>query len=118
MRFSLTIHQQIRQHKTWLGNITGLAADKLLRGRKRPYLYFLRAGEFENDYYITYVASDFSIQHTPFTIKVTPESWGYETSVNAALLTTAATIDDVLHIIMQCTKSQPASFVKEELAIR
>ena len=47
--FSSSIHREIQNHPTWYGNISGLSADKMLRGRTTPYLYILRAGQNERE---------------------------------------------------------------------
>lgn len=98
-----SIEQEIANHPAWHGRMSGLSAEKLLRGRKTPYLYILRAGENEMDYYITFVLPDLSIKHQPFVITVTAEGWYYENSGNGGPFTTAS-IDDVLHLMMHCNK--------------
>jgi hypothetical protein len=102
-----SINQEIERHPAWLGPISGLKAEKLLRGRKKPYLYVLRAGEGERenetDYYVSFIIPDFSIKHQPFVITVTSEGWYFE---NAGIggPYTHASIDDVLHLMMHCPK--------------
>ena len=98
-----SIEQEIANHPAWHGKMSGLPAEKLLRGRKTPYLYILRKGENEMDYYVTFVLPDLSIKHQPFTIAVTPEGWHYE-NLSAGGPFTTASIDDVLHLIMHCGK--------------
>ena len=98
-----SIEQEIANHPAWHGAISGLAAEKVLRGKKTPYLYLLRAGENEMDYYVTFLCPDLSIEHRPFVITVAPEGWYYENS-NAGGPFASASIDDVLHLIMHCAK--------------
>lgn len=98
-----SIEQEIANHPAWHGAISGLNAEKILRGRKTPYLYLLRAGENEMDYYITFLRPDLSIEHRPFVITVTPEGWHYE-NCSAGGPFVDASIDDVLHLIMHCSK--------------
>jgi hypothetical protein len=98
-----SIEQEIANHPAWHGSVSGLAAEKVLRGRKTPYLYLLRAGENEMAYYVTFLLPDLTIQHRPFVITVTPEGWHYENTASGGPFTTAS-IDDVLHLIMHCNK--------------
>ncbi len=107
------IEQEIANHPAWHGHMSGLAAEKLIRGRKTPYLYLLRAGENAMDYYVTYVLPDLSIQHRPFIIWVTPEGWHYGNGGFGGPFTSAS-IDDVIHLIMHCNKgaNTPKVFVK------
>ncbi len=98
-----SIEQEIVNHPAWHGRMSGLSAEKLLRGRKTPYLYILRAGENEMDYYVTFVLPDLSIKHQPFVITVSPEGWYYE-NAGAGGPYTSASIDDVIHLIMHCGK--------------
>lgn len=110
-----TIYEEIRAHKAWYGNISGLAADKMLRGRKTPYLFMLRKGENEADYYVSFILPDLSIRHQPFTVVVTLEGWEWE---NAAGGTCSAeeSIMDVLHLMMHTEKNQPIAL--NRLAIK
>jgi len=103
----ISIFQEIKAHPAWHGMISGLNAEKMLRGRKTPYLYLLRAGEFEEgheaDFYVTFVCPDLSIMHQPFVITDTPCGWYFEQG-NGGGPFNHATIDDVLHLIMHCHK--------------
>ncbi len=106
---SHSIHQEIQNHATWYGNISGLTADKMLRGRKTPYLYILRTGENETetqtDYYVSFILPDLTIRHQPFVITVTPEGWYYEnTGVGGPYA--EGSIEDVLHLMMHCEKEE------------
>ena len=85
--------------------MSGLKAEKLLRGRKRPYLFILREGENAGDYYVTYILPDFSIQHRPFVITVNDEGWSYANTSPGGPFADA-TIDDVIHLIMHCHKEE------------
>ena len=98
-----SIEKEIANHPAWHGRMSGLPAEKLLRG-KNPYLYLLRAGENEMDYYVTFVLPDLSIRHQPFVITVTPQGWYFENAAATGPFNLAASIDDVLHLIMHCEK--------------
>jgi len=104
------INEEITHHSAWIGHISGLKAEKILRGFRHPYLYLLRRGEYqlqsETDYYVTYVSPDFSIKHTPFVIAVTPEGWYFENHVAGGPYSSQASIDDVIHLIMHCEKEE------------
>lgn len=97
------IVQEIMNHKAWYGRISGLQADKMLRGKKTPYLFILREGENEMDFYVSFVLPDLSVKHQPFVITVTENGWHYENCAAGGPFTTAK-IDDVLHLIMHCEK--------------
>lgn len=100
---------QIQLHRAWLGQVTGLKAEKMLR-RKKPYAYVLRAGEGENNYYVTFSHPDGSVRHQPFTVTETVEGWYYENH-NSGGPYKDGTIDDVLHLIMHCEKEECASLL-------
>jgi hypothetical protein len=104
---SLSIHRDIQNHSAWYGNIPGLTADKMLRGRKTPYLYILRAGEevsdAETNYYVSFILPDLSIRHQPFTITVTADGWYYENTGGGGPYVQES-IEDVLHLMMHAQK--------------
>lgn len=100
-----SIHRDIQNHSAWYGNISGLKAEKMLRGRKTPYLYLLRAGENtignETDYYVSFILPDLTIKHQPFIITLTSEGWYYE-NYSAGGPYAQESIEDVLHLMMHC----------------
>jgi hypothetical protein len=101
------IHKDIQAHPAWCGRISGLAADKMLRNRKIPFLYLLRAGEHASgngtDYYLSFLLPDLAIRHHPFVITTTPEGWYYDdASIGGPYK--SASIEDVLHLMMHCQK--------------
>jgi hypothetical protein len=100
-----SIEEDMQLHPAWLGSISGLKAEKLLRGKKTPYLYLLREGEHENDYYVTYLLPDLSIRHQPFVITATKEGWSFENGGAGGPFTNSS-IDDVIHLIMHCEKHE------------
>ncbi len=104
---TLSIHQDIENHAAWHGEISGLAANKILRGRKTPYLYILRAGEpcgeDRVNYYVSFLLPDLRIHHEPFVITITSRGWCYEQG-GAGGPYTDESIQDVLHEIMHCKK--------------
>lgn len=106
-----SIIQGIEAHPAWHGRMSGLDAEKLLRGRKIPYLYILRDGEYEMDYYVTFVLPDLSIRHQPFVITVAPEGWSFEQGGQGGPFASTVSIDDVLHLMMHCGKQAPIAKV-------
>lgn len=115
LKFSFnTIEQDITNHPAWLGNVSGLKAEKLLRNRTKSYIYVIRAGENEGDYYVTYTLPDGSIQHRPFVITVTPMGWHCENG-GAYGPFAEASIDDVLHLIMHCERSECVPLINSEV---
>jgi len=110
-----SVHQEIEMHPAWYGKISGLVADKMLRNRKTPYLYILRAGErnegVETDYYVSFVLPDLSIRHQPFIITVREEGWYYENAGGGGPYNKES-IEDVLHLMMHCNKEDCASLNK------
>ncbi len=109
------IHEEIRSHKAWYGHISGLVAEKMLRGRKTPYLFMLRKGENETenqaDYYVSFILPDLSIKHQPFIITATLDGWEWENSGGGGC-PPEASIEDVLYLMMHCEKGQPTPLGK------
>lgn len=105
-----SIHEEIRLHTAWYGNISGLVAEKMLRGRKTPYLFILRKGENatgnQADYYVSFILPDLSIRHQPFIITVTSEGWEWE-NAGPGGCPPEASIEEALYLMMHCEKSQP-----------
>lgn len=98
----------MRNHPAWVGRIPGLQADKLVRGAK-PYNYILREGEFETQYYVTFVHADGVVRHTPFIIYYDQGQWYFEQGgVGGGY--EEETIGDVIHLIMHCNKEEAAPF--------
>lgn len=102
----ISVIQEIENHVAWHAHISGLKAEKLLRGRKTPYLFMLRSGEYEGDYYVTFTTSDLTIKHQPFVITTTPEGWYFQNGGSGGPYTTNS-FDDILHLIMHCRKVDP-----------
>ncbi|MEI8124200.1 MAG: hypothetical protein WCG42_00410 [Parachlamydiaceae bacterium] len=100
-----SIEYNIQSHVGWIGHVSGLYADKLMRKIKTPYQYVLRQGETEFDYYVSFVQQDGTVKHQPFEITLAPEGWYYENS-GAGGPFVDATIDDVLHLIMHCDQGE------------
>lgn len=100
------VTEEIETHQAWHGHMSGLVAEKLLRGKNTPYLYLLRSGEHEGDYYVTYLLPDLTVKHQPFIITSTSEGWHCQNGGNFGSLTTAS-FDDILHLIMHCGKLEP-----------
>jgi hypothetical protein len=99
------VKQDIYSHVAWLGKISGLKAEKMLRGYQVPYLYVLREGECEGDFYVTYVLPNQTIFHQPFMITETDTGWYYENGCSGSI-TPESRLDDILYLIMHCEKGQ------------
>ncbi len=109
--YSCSIEYDIQLHPAWIGLVSGLHADKLLRGITTPYQYVLRHGETESAFYVSFVQTDGTIKHQPFVITTATEGWYYENGGNGGPFLDA-TIDNVLHLIMHCRKEECIPFVK------
>lgn len=109
LRQHINIEQEITLHPAWLGKISGLSAEKMLRNQKKFYLFVLRAGENESDYYATYTHPDGTIRHQPFVITVMPEGWYCEQGGGAGPFIDAS-IDDIIHLIIHCAKDECEPF--------
>ena len=109
------IYKEIQAHPAWYGRISGLVADKMLRNRKTPFLYFLREGEHhsgdDRDYYISFIRKDLTTRHHPFRITITSEGWCYDdTDLRGPF--TKESITDVLHLMMGCQKEDCIPLIK------
>ena len=100
--------QSILHHEAWYGDIEGLKADKLLRG-KEHHTYLLRQGERSTDggwnYYATFVSPDGTVRHQPFVVTITPEGWCAENNGFGGPFQFGG-IECMLHRIMHCEKEQ------------
>lgn len=107
----LSIFEEIEMHPAWYGSISGLSGEKMLRGKTTPYLYILRKGELENDYYITFISSDLTIRHQPFLITDSIFGWHYENGcIGGPLRLEVNRFDDIIHQIMHCQKGECVAF--------
>ena len=116
LKEDFTIFDKIESHLSWKGSIAGLSAEKLLRGKKTPFLFLIRQGEpsvtqNEKNYYITFVTEDLTIKHQPLVISDTTSGWCYENCKPGGPYT-QFTIDDVLHLIMKCEQGESTPFVE------
>lgn len=100
--FELNIKTEIEFHPAWLGHVSGLFAEKMIRHEKQPFLYVLRKGELEDDYYVTFLDANLQVKHQPFTLTITPQGWCYENLQAGGPYKNSVTIEDVLHLIMHC----------------
>jgi hypothetical protein len=93
----------------WMHPVTGLEAEKLLRGQK-PFTFILRTGEKEaaselaalddlTNYYVTFVDATGHVRHQPFTIIKTEHGWCYENGGYGGPYNRES-IQDVLHKIV------------------
>lgn len=102
---AIDIVNDIEMNPAWLGHIGGLAAEKMLRNRNIPYLYVLRAGEYEMHYYVTFIHEDLTIRHQPFVVTAMPEGWYCENGGLTGPFKNA-TIDEVIPAIIHCNKGE------------
>lgn len=93
----------IETHPSFLGCISGLKAEKLLRGKNKPYMYVLRQGECIGAYYVTFVHPDGFVKHTPFELVHTPQGWFCE---NGGSFEFNECIDEVIHKVMHCEQNE------------
>jgi hypothetical protein len=115
---SSTIELEILQHPAWLGYVPGLMAEKLLRGKKTPYLYVLRGGEYKLHYYATFLHADLTVRHQPFVITLSPEGWYYENYGGGGPYQDHISIEDVLYSIMHCEKGQNMPLINSKRICR
>ena len=110
----VTILQEIANHPAWFGKISGLKAERILRGLNKPYLFMLRQGEYtgehEADYYVTFILPDFSVKHQPFIINVLPNGWEWSNG-GGGTCSADTSIDGVLHCMMHCEQHECSPFV-------
>ena len=102
----------IHSHITWQGDISGLNAEKLLRGHSTPYLYLLREGEGDRNYYVTFVRPDGTIAHQPFTIGITETGFYCENGAYC-IITDETPFADLLYKIMHCNQGECTPFICE-----
>lgn len=105
---------EIEQHPAWIGNVSALVVEKRLRQFSIPFLYALRKGETQRDYYVTYIdpnAVHNKIVHRPFTITLTEEGWYFENGIGGGPYTNC-TIDDILHRIMHCEEGECIPYIE------
>ena len=96
-----SIEDEITFHPSWMGHLSGLDADKLLRGQK-PFTYILREGESRSAYYVTFVQSDKTVRHTPFVLTQAQDGWYYENGGAGGPFNEQVTIDEVIPSIIHC----------------
>jgi len=99
------VEQDIRANTAWQGSLSGLKAEKMLRGYKTPYLYVLREGENDGDYYVTFILPDLTISHRPFIIGMTETGWYYE-NTGGGPISAETNLEDILYLIMHCQKGE------------
>lgn len=112
------INREIQSHPAWLGRVSGLKAEKMLRGPTKPFTYLLRAGESDEndivDYYVTYKDRDGTIRHQPVVITTTQEGWYFENGGGGGPFSDDVSINDVLHHILHCQEGESTPFINFE----
>lgn len=96
-----SIYKNIQAHPAWYGRISGLSADKMLRSKDLPFLFLLREGEYEKNYYLSFIRPNLTIRHHPFVITTTQEGWFYDDTERGGPYTNAS-IDRILGLMMHC----------------
>ncbi len=109
-----SIFQDILFHPSWLGEIAGISAEKMLRG-KAPFSYVLRQGEKSlakdvSHFYVTFVDAQGAVRHQPFTITLAQEGWYYEQGGSGGPFI-GVPISDVVHMIIHGDKDQCKPFI-------
>ena len=110
-----TLTPEIEKHPAWIGNVSALKIERILKNFSIPYLYALRAGENEGDYYVTYIdptAQHNKIVHRPFTIALSSEGWYYENTGGGGPYVNC-TIEDVIFKIMHCKSDECIPYINE-----
>lgn len=108
--FNLLPTPEIQHNPSWLGKVSGLAAEKMLRGLNKPYLYVLRAGETEMDYYVSFIHKDGTVRHQPFTVEITEDGWCCENGGPYGPFVDKS-INDVIHAMIYCDKDECAPLI-------
>lgn len=106
-----SVDQEIQNHPAWVGNISGLVAEKMLRGLNIPFLFILRAGEHttdnQTDYYVTFVNADGQVKHQPFVVTITSQGWCWENLHPGGPCAEHECFSEVaLHRIMHCNEGE------------
>lgn len=101
---------EIELNPSWLGKVSGLTAEKMLRGLNKSYLYVLRAGETEMDYYVTFLHADGTVRHQPFTVTLTDEGWCCENGGPYGPFVDK-NIHEIIHAMIYCDKDECAPLI-------
>ena len=98
------VESEILSHPAWVGAISGLEAEALLKGQS-PFTYLLRAGETYLNYYVSFVGSDHTLRHQPFKIKITQNGWFCMNGIASGPFLNIPFLE-ILHLIMHCEKGE------------
>lgn len=114
---SFSIFGNFCNHPAWYGNISGLAAEKMLRDQKVPYLYLLRQGEKsdranEENYYVTYLDSDLKVRHQPLVVTEMASGIFFENGSGYGPSWDDVTIEDIIPKVIYCQKGECAPFLQ------
>ncbi len=98
------IEESIQNHMAWCTNVTGLESEDLLKGHP-TFTYILRVGEKPSNYYVSFLQPDGLVKHQPFVIRYLDGAWYYRNYKTAGPFENQ-TIDDIVHMIMHCDRSE------------
>lgn len=112
---AITIFTQVENHPSYHGDVPGLIAEKMVRG-KTPFKFMIRQGERSTDkdeknYYVTFMLPDGSVKHQPLVITMGPLGWSYENCKPGGPYKQES-ITDVLHLIMHCQENECIPLIK------
>lgn len=98
------VASEIHSNPAWVGTVSGLQAEAIIKGQNR-FVYLLRAGEIDSNFYITFIDSDYTIRHQPFKIITTSSGWFCINGQAGGPFLNVPFVE-VVHLIMHCQKNE------------
>lgn len=113
-----SVFNEVLNHPAWMGDIAGLPAEKMLRGKKTPFLFILRKGEtsvvdHEENYYVTYLDAELIVRHQPLILTETLEGYYFENGGSGGPFVDV-TIDQIIPLVIHCEQGESIPFVRSE----
>jgi hypothetical protein len=99
---------EIQKHPAWCGLITAQEAEELLFG-KLPLTYLLRSTEKPDCFFLSFIPQNGPCYHQIFHIEHSFGRWLYRNGD----LHHAETLEDLVPLVMHCTKSEIIPFQKQ-----